>query len=420
MFPLKHTISLGYIYFIYQLFVYNPKYQKYQKKHLWCFSGLLMQNNKPKIAIVHDYIKEWGGAELVLETLADLFPDAELFTSVYLPSFLGPHRERLAKKWQGRVKQSFFAKIPFVSRLISPLRLLSPLAFLQWDLKAYDLVIVSATGAYFPNLLRTKKGGKGALHLCYCHTPPRYLYGLATARNMRRYPLLNMFAQFANHSLRLLDFQAAQKVDLFVANSQTTAGRINKYYRRDSVVINPPVPLANEPYTPRSRENFYLTGGRLARAKRYDLAIMACTKLGLPLLVFGRDFAGCEKELQKLAGPTIKFLGEVTNTEKKRLFATCKAYLFPSDNEDFGIVSIEAQSQGAPVVAYGVGGGGETVIEGQTGALFHEMTVEALLAAIKRLDTYTIKPESCRQNALRYTPEAFCQKILDLVKNKIA
>ena len=159
-----------------------------------------------KIALVHDYLKEIGGAETVLETLSDLFPDAPIYTTLYRPQNFGPHRDRLEKKWGSRIHQSLFKYIPFASKLISPLRLLSPLAFRLFNFQTFDLIITSATGAYFPNALNKKS----AKLICYCHTPPRYLYGLPTARDLKKYPVFNALSEIANHFLRLLDFRWAQ------------------------------------------------------------------------------------------------------------------------------------------------------------------------------------------------------------------
>jgi hypothetical protein len=192
-----------------------------------------------KIALVQDYLKEYGGAEAVFETLSDIFPEADIYTTLYCPRFFGPHRGRLEKKWGNRVHQSFFKFIPFAYKIISPLRLLSPLSFRLFDFSGYDLIISSATGAYFPNALNKKS----AKLICYCHTPPRYLYGLPTARNLKKYPILNSLAGIANHFLRFFDFKYAQNVDQFIANSATTAARIQKFYRRDSIIINPPIDL---------------------------------------------------------------------------------------------------------------------------------------------------------------------------------
>jgi len=386
-----------------------------------------------RIALVQDYLKEYGGAEAVFETLTDIFPEADIFTSLYCPKFFGPHRQRLEKKWRNRIHQSFFKHIPFAYKIISPLRLLSPLAFKLFNFSSYDLIITSATGAYFPNALRKKS----AKLICYCHTPPRYLYGLPTARDLKKYPIFNFLAQIANHFLRLLDFKYAQNVDLFVANSQTTAARIQKFYHRDSVVINPPIDLPDEKvkreFFPRAiirgnpkgvstvknlREQYFLTGGRLARAKRYDIAIEACNQLKAPLKVFGRDFAGFESELRKISGPTVEFLGEVTQEEKAKLFSEASAYLFCSDNEDFGMVSVEAQSYGCPVVGYKSGGIMETVIDGKTGILFDNLTPESCAQAISKVGALLAKAQTknaCIANASRFSRENFVKKIKSLV-----
>jgi len=387
-----------------------------------------------KIALVQDYLKEYGGAEAVFETLTDIFPEADIFTTLYCPRFFGPHRDRLEKKWGNRVHQSFFKYIPFASKIISPLRLLSPLAFKLFNFSSYNLIITSATGAYFPNALNKKS----AKLICYCHTPPRYLYGLPTARDLKKYPIFNFLAGVANHFLRLLDFKYAQNVDLFIANSETTAARIQKFYRRDSVVINPPIdlpkavaqsdvfgaqrmrPAKQEPEGSEHRKTvdkpFYLTGGRLARAKRYDIAIEACNQLKVPLKIFGRDFAGFESELRKISGPTIEFLGEVTQEQKAELFSSASAYLFCSDNEDFGMVSVEAQSYGCPVVGYKSGGIIETVIDGKTGILFDELTPDSCSTAIQKLEKSNIKAIDCIKNASRFSTESFIQKIKNIIK----
>lgn len=378
-----------------------------------------------RIALVQDYLKEYGGAEAVFETLTDLFPKADIFTSLYSPSYFGPHRQRLEKKWQGRVHSSFFKYIPFAFKIISPLRLLSPLAFKSFDFSSYDLIITSATGAYFPNSLRKKN----AKLICYCHTPPRYLYGLPTARNFKKYPFIEFLSNIANHFLRLADFKYSQNVDQFVANSKTTAARIKKFYRRDSIVINPPIDIPNQTAQSAKREPegskhckkidkpYYLTGGRLARAKRYDIAIKACNQLKAPLKVFGRDFAGFEAELKKIAGPQTEFLGEITQKEKEDLFKNATAYLFCSDNEDFGMVSVEAQSYGCPVIGYNSGGIRETVIDGKTGILFNQLTPKSCATAIQKLKKIKIKPSDCVHNASQFSTKNFTSKIKLLVSS---
>lgn len=367
-----------------------------------------------KIALVHDYLKEYGGAEGVLETLSDIFPDAPIYTTLYRPHFFGPHRARLEKKWSHRVRQSFFNYIPFAHKIISPLRLLSPLAFRLFDFSSFDLIITSATGAYFPNSLNKKT----ARLISYCHTPPRYLYGLPTARNFTKNSIVNFFVQIINHFLRLFDFTYAQNVDQFIANSSTTAARIQKFYRRDSIVINPPVALpALSREGGRRPEGFFLTGGRLARAKRYDIAIEACNKLKLPLKIFGRDFAGYESELRSVSGSTIEFLGEVTQSEKSKLLADAQAFIFSSDNEDFGIAPVEAMAHGCPVVAYRSGGTTETVIDGKTGIFFDKLTPNSCVKAIEKLSKSKIKSSDCISHAQNFSESKFIEKIKKIIKN---
>lgn len=388
-------------------------------------------NNSPKIALVHDYLKEYGGAEAVLETLSDIFPDAPIYTSLYAPQFFGPHRQRLEKKWSHRIHQSFFHFLPFSHKLISPLRLISPIAFKSFDFSLYDIIVSSATGAYFPNSLNKKN----AQLICYCHTPPRYLYGLPTARDLKKYPLFNLLAQFANHFLRLLDFHWSQNVDQYVANSATTAARIKKFYRRDALIINPPVDIPKN-LKPKSNifgaqssevnaegrehrkilhKSYFLTGGRLARAKRYDIAILACNQLKVPLKIFGRDFANYQSELQSIAGPTIEFVGEVNQSQKSKLYQQASAFIFCSDNEDFGIVPVEAMAYGCPVVGYKSGGVTETVIDGQTGVLFDQLTATSCANAISKLEKTNIKSADCLSQAQNFSQAKFIEKINSLI-----
>lgn len=401
-----------------------------------------MAKTKLKIAIVHDYIKEFGGAESVLETLSDIFPDAPIYTTLYCPKFFGPHRDRLEKKWSKRIHQSFFKFIPFAPKVISPLRLLSPLAFRSFDFSKYDIIITSATGAYFPNSLDKKN----AKLVCYCHTPPRYLYGLPTARVLSKNRMIYFIVQFINHYLRIFDFKFAQNVDQFIANSQTTSARIQKFYRREAIVINPPIEIPEikiaknkisegqrtqnevEPEGGKHRqilsEPYYLAGGRLARAKRYDVAIEACNKLGVKLKIFGRDFAGFVDELKTIAGPNIEFLGEINQSQKHELFSNAQAFIFCSDNEDFGMVPVEAMAYGCPVVGYRSGGTTETVLDGKTGILFDELTPDSCAQSIKKIIalTSTIKErqmfaKNCMARAKCFSKESFIGKIQAAVSN---
>src|SRR6266705_75959 len=186
-----------------------------------------------KIALVHDYIKEYGGAERVLESLHEMYPDAPVFTLIYCPEFLGPHQERF-KNWN--IQTSFLQQIPFKHKLISIFRLFAPFVFKAFDFSGFDVIIVSATGAYNPNMIEKKT----AKQICYCHTPPRYLYGYATARDWKKNILLRILGETANHFLRLVDYRSSQNVDLFIANSENVKKRIEKFYRKDAVVVYPP------------------------------------------------------------------------------------------------------------------------------------------------------------------------------------
>lgn len=356
-----------------------------------------------KIALVHDYIKEYGGAERVLEELSDLYPSAKIYTSVYRPQFLGPHRERLEKKWQGRVVQSWFNYIPFAHKLISPLRILSPLAFRFLIAGDYDLIISSATGAYFPNALKKRT----AKLICYCHTPPRYLYGYPTARIVTN-PLLLFIIDILNHLLRLLDFKYSRNVDQYIANSREVSARIQKFYRRDSIVVNPPIDLPKLDTKKLIIKDYYLTGGRLASSKSFDLAILACLRLGRNLKVFGRDFAGNQEYLRTLAlgHPNIQILGEITTSEKNLLLSQARAYLNPGKDEDFGMTIPEAMALGCPVVAHASGGPLETVTS-KTGLLFTDHTATGLSQAILDFEKLKISRSDCLAHAEKYSTQSF-------------
>lgn len=385
-----------------------------------------------KVALVHDYLKEYGGAERVLEALHEIWPEAPVYTLVCLPEYLGPHRKRL-EGWD--VRPFISRRVPFTAKLISPLRLLAPILFSRLDLTSYDVVIVSATGGYNPNLVKTKSPKKSALQICYCHTPPRYLYGYPTARDWQKYWWGRVFGNLANFFLRQVDFASAQKVDFFIANSKNTAARIKKFYRKKATVIYPPVEVSGSASQRASQAvkkkkedqavklsgcqaDYFLAGGRLARPKRVDLAIKACSKLGLPLKVFGQMFAGYGDELKKIAGETVEFLGEVTDKEKEDLMRGCQAFIFPAEEEDFGIIPVEVQACGRPVIAYRSGGVKESIIEGKTGEFFEKPTVESLTTVLKNFKPERYKSKDCLVQAKKFSKERFKTKIKALVREK--
>src|SRR3989344_832774 len=367
-----------------------------------------------RIAMVHDYIKEYGGAERVLEELHKLFPEAPVYTSIYAPEYLGPHM------WvfrQMRIKTSFLQWIPYKEKLISIFRLISPLSFLSFDLSKFDVIIVSQTGAYFPNLVRK---GRAKL-VCYTHTPPRYLYGYMTAREWQKDTLMRIFGSIANHFLRMVDFKASENVDYFIANSEEVRVRIQKFYLKDSTVIYPPVSSIEYPvssikknhtqYSIRNTE-YYLAGGRLARAKGIDIIVEAFNRSGKKLKIFGKGFAGFDDELRSIAKKNIEFVGEVSDQEKFELMQNAKAYVFASFDEDFGITPVEAMAAGTPVIAYRSGGVRETVVDpstssGQvaTGIFFDENTPDAINEAIKKFEKAKISSDECRKQAEKFSSE---------------
>lgn len=404
-----------------------------------------------KVALVHDYIKEYGGAERVLEALHEIFPDAPVYTTVFLPKFLGPHKERF-KNW--KIHTSFFQFLPFRSKLISPLRLLTPRVFKNFDFSGFDLIIVSATGAYFPN----KINKRSALQACYCHTPPRYLYGYHTARNWKKNIILKILGETANHFLRIVDFQASRNVDYYIANSEEVKARIQKFYRKDAVVIYPPVDLEsrirnkevekekNPNPSFKIHNSYYLAGGRLARAKGMDIIIDAFIKLNKPLKIFGRGFAGYEKELEsriknqelreknpnssfknrfakqnllKQTNSNIEFLGEISDEEKLELMKNAKAFVFASFDEDFGITPVEAMGEGTPVIAFKSGGVKETIIDGKTGVFYDKNTPSSLSDAIKRFEGLRFSEKDCTSQAQKFSKERFKKKINSFINDKI-
>lgn len=365
-----------------------------------------------KVALVHDYIKEYGGAERVLEAFHALYPDAPIYTSLYYPQFLGPHKKRFEKM---HIKSSWLQYVPFGYKLISPLRLLSPFAFKSLNLSEYDVVIVSQTGAYFPNLV---KKGKAKLY-SYTHTPPRYLYGYKTARDWRKHKIFALCAEIANHILRIIDFYSSKNVDQFIANSQEVANRIKKFYRQDAVVIYPPVDIPPLKKESKNKKSYYLAGGRLARAKGIDVIVDAFINNEENLKIFGKGFAGFSDELKeqsRVAGSRIEFVGEVSDEEKLQLMMNAKAYIFASYDEDFGITPVEAMGMGIPVIAYKSGGVQETVIEGKTGLFYTPNTPEKLNEIIKKLEEIKILPDDCRKQAQKFDTEHFNTSMKKLIQ----
>ena len=361
-----------------------------------------------KIAIVHDYLIDFGGAERVLLALHEIYPTAPIYVSVYRKSRLGS----FADKFKGaKIIQSGFGYLPFADRLISPLRFLMPAIWGSFDLTGYDLIISSASWAVTKGFEKKK----GAIEICYCHTPPRYLYGYDTSRKFEGLmgKLVGFYGLIVNHFMLQYDFNQAQKVDYFIANSEEVKKRVEKFYRRDAVVIYPPVEITNHKLQITNPRNYYLTGGRLTAAKNFDLIIKTFNKLGSPLKIYGEGTLG--GNLKNTAKDNVEFLGKVTDEEMAELYSGAKAFILAQKDEDFGMTAVEAMSFGTPVIAFRGGGYLESVIEGKTGLFFDELSVESLSSAVKKFVKNHIKPRDCINQAKKFSSARFKNEMLQFV-----
>lgn len=373
-----------------------------------------------KVALTHDYLREYGGAERVLETLHSMFPEAPVYTAYFNPEAMGPNGEKF-KKWD--IRTSWLQKVPFANKLLSPFRIFAPMMFESFDLAEYDLVISSSSAVYFAKSVITKPE---TLHISYIHTPPRFLYGYTTSFNYKKHWWTRLGGELINHFLRIYDFEVSQRPDILVANSENVRKRIQKFYRRDSIVIYPPVDSMSflqkqESRTTGSRvkpgttedKGYYLALNRLVRGKGTEVIVQAATKLNLSLKVVG---TGPEMDhLKKIAGPNIEFLGWVSDSERMKLLAGAKALIVASEDEDFGITPVEAQAMGTPVIAVAAGGFLETVVKGKTGEFFDESTTASLMGVLEKFDPGKYSEADCRKNAERFSEERFKKEILSLV-----
>lgn len=334
-----------------------------------------------RIAIVHYWLLHMRGGEKVVEALCELFPEADIYTHVYVP-------ENLSTTITSRkVYTTFIQRLPWARRLYQKYLPLMPLALEELDLTAYDLVISSESGPAKGVITRPD-----ALHICYCHSPMRYLWDQYPIYRRNAGWFTRLMMPWLLHKLRIWDVTTAARVDRFVANSNAVAARIRKYYRRDAVVIHPPCDVdAFHPSEDGQLGDFYLMVGQLVAYKRPDLAVEAFTRMGKPLVVIGE---GEERaKLDKLAGPTIRFLGKAPFAVLKEHYARCRALIFPGE-EDFGIVPVESMASGRPVIALRRGGALDTVVDGVTGLFFDDQTADALIAAVERFEQGALQVDS--------------------------
>jgi len=376
-----------------------------------------------KVALVHDYLREYGGAERVLEALHEIFPSAPVYTAYVNLESMGENGKRF-KGWD--IRPSWFQKFPFANQLLSPFRIFAPMIFESFDLSSYDLVISSSSAVYFAKSVITKPE---TLHISYIHTPPRFLYGYVTSFNYKKNPITKVLGEIVNHILRIYDFEVSQRPDILIANSKNVQKRIKKFYRRESTVIYPPVSLPVIPtlhHTVRGRNlktkqrDYHLSVGRLVRGKGIDVIVQAATQLNIPLKVVGM---GPElNSLKAIAGKNVEFLGQVKDEELPKLYAGAISTIVASEDEDFGIVPIESQACGTPVIAPRSGGFLETVIDKKTGLLYGGpgmVNVDSLVEALQKFDSNHFNPADLRKNAQKFSKERFKKEILELVKKNL-
>ena len=348
-----------------------------------------------------------GGAENVLEVLVQMFPQAPIYTSIFDPKLVDP----AYRAWD--IRPSWMNRLPGVGKHHQAYLPFYPLAFESFDLSGYDIVI-SNKSAFAHSVITPPE----TLHISYCLTPTRFLWqyesyrqreGIGRLANALLQPILTWQRQF--------DRLAADRVDYFVAISRAVQQRIRKFYRRESVVIHPPVDT--ERFRPASTPpgDYYLVVSRLIPYKRVDLAVEACSRLNVPLLVVGdgRD----RKALERVAGPSVRFLGRVSQERIVELMQGARAFLFPG-LEDFGIAPVEAMACGRPVIAYAGGGALDTVVPGVTGELFHEQTVESLVEVLRQFDPRKYDPSACRRQAEKFDVRVFRQKLTNFIVEVMA
>lgn len=365
-----------------------------------------------KVALVHDHIQEFGGAERVLVALKNIFPEAPVYTAFYNPTGLGIHADKF-KDWD--IRTSWAQKIPFYNRLYSPLRFTIPKIWESFDFSGFDLVI-SSSGWFMSKGIITKPG---TTHICYLHHPPRSFYFYETAVEWQRYLPFKIYGNLVNHGLRMWDYVSSQRPDFFIVNSEETKRRVDKFYRREATVVYPPVQIPKK-ISQHEKGSYYITTSRLARAKHIDLIIQAANelKLNLKIIGTGRD----EAFLKNLAGSTVEFLGSVSDEVMTSMYQGAKAFLFASVDEEFGIAPVEAMGYGLPVIAYRSGGVPEIVEDNKNGYLFDELTSLSLTAKINQMESLSAKSyreiaSTARKTSEKFSEEVFKVNILTFVES---
>lgn len=363
-----------------------------------------------KIALVHDYLKEFGGAERVVRVLADMYPEAPIYTAfVVRESTAG--REFSDRK----IVESKISWLLKIWKLYSPLRFLAPYLWKSMDLTAYDLVITSASWY----ITRGFRVGPKTKVICYCHTPPRYLYGYETSIDLQKYWPVRMYALVVNHFLRMFDFESAQQVDQFVVNSKNVQERVKKFYRKDSVVVYPPVEVEKFISVSKEveKEDYFLIVSRLVGAKGLEDAARAAKRLKFKLKISGagHGHSDLSDKLMRLGGGYVELLGRVGDDELVQLYAKAKGFIALARQEDFGMTVVESMAAGTPVIAFNGGGFKESVKDGETGILIDDTDVLSIERAIKKFNKTKWDKKKIQEWSKYFSRERFEKKMREVV-----
>lgn len=350
-----------------------------------------------KVAIVHDWLVNYGGAERVVEAFLEIYPEADIYTLVYDEKKIG----NIFKK--EKVKTTFIQKFTKATKIYTKLLPLMPYAFEELDLSSYDLVISSSSCC--------AKGvitGPNTKHIAYIHSPMRYAWDLYHDYKKGSGKITKFFMSIFMKRLREWDYTSSQRIDTLVANSNYVAKRINKFWNRECKVIYPPVDIDRLSPNGKEPEDFYVVFSRFVPYKRIDLAIEACKKSKRKLIVIGdgeqRDY------LKSLGDENTVFTGRISDDEVKDYLQRCKAMIFCAE-EDFGIVPLEAQACGRPVIAYGKGGALETIVAGKTGVFFPKQEIESVVKGIEKFETLNLNSQEIYEHAMKFSRERFKREI---------
>lgn len=377
-----------------------------------------------KVALVHDYIKEYGGAERVLKTLSEIYPKAPIYTAFRVRGSTAD------KELRGKeIKESFLAPLLKIDNLYSPLRFLTPLIWKSMNLSKYDVAITSSSWY----ITRGFKVGPKTRIICYCHTPPRWLYGYETSVGFTKYWPVKVYAAIVGHFMRMYDYSSAQTVDYWLANSENVAARINKFYRKDSRVIYPPVEVERIIQKTKDLkkasglkglrpggENYFLIVSRLVGAKGLEEAAKAAKNAGFKLKIVGEahGFSDVEKRLKQLSGGNVELLGRVDDRKLYELYGRAKGFIALAREEDFGMAPVEAMAAGTPVIAFNGGGFRESIIDCVTGILIDDIDEETIGKAIKRFNKIKWDKKRLQEQAMKFSKGRFIKEIIRFVESK--